>query len=122
MAPNETKVEEKIDINPKKKVNEDEDAFDWISLRKEINIGVLPPEGLRERIIRKNRENPFVAIGCVGTAGVLGYGLWCFRTGQVKRSQAMMRLRVIAQGITVTALLIGVATAAMKKKDSPTLP
>lgn len=44
----------------------------------------------------------------------LGYGLWCFRTGQKKMSQYMMRTRIAAQGFTIIAMITGVSIAARK--------
>lgn len=46
--------------------------------------------------------------GCLATVSALSYGLWSFKTGQRKVSQQMMRLRIVAQGLTITALVIGV--------------
>lgn len=49
--------------------------------------------------------------GALATVGALSYGLWCFRSGKPKMSQNMMRLRIVAQGFTITALVLGVAMA-----------
>lgn len=46
--------------------------------------------------------------GCAATVGALSYGLWSFRTGKTRMSQQMMRLRIVAQGFTITALVVGV--------------
>nr|CAD7453314.1 unnamed protein product [Timema tahoe] len=54
----------------------------------------------------------------LATVGALGYGLWCFRQGRSKMSQYMMRARIVAQGFTLVALLIGVSiTATQAPKD-----
>lgn len=50
------------------------------------------------------------------TAGVLSVGLYSFRTGNQKLSQLMMRSRVAAQGLTVIALVIGVALSVSGEK------
>ncbi|CAG2059438.1 unnamed protein product [Timema podura] len=58
------------------------------------------------------------ANGSLATVGALGYGLWCFRQGRSKMSQYMMRARIVAQGFTLVALLIGVSiTATQAPKD-----
>nr|CAD7587636.1 unnamed protein product [Timema genevievae] len=57
-------------------------------------------------------------VGSLATVGALGYGLWCFRQGRSKMSQYMMRARIVAQGFTLVALLIGVSiTATQAPKD-----
>uniref|UniRef100_A0A8C8S050 HIG1 domain-containing protein n=1 Tax=Pelusios castaneus TaxID=367368 RepID=A0A8C8S050_9SAUR len=57
---------------------------------------------------------PQEGLGVWGRA--LTYGLICFRKGNVRRSQQMMRARVLAQGFTITAVIVGVAVTAMKSK------
>lgn len=52
--------------------------------------------------------------GCLGTAGILTYGLICFINNKPKQSQMMMRARVIAQGLTVASLLVGMAVTNRK--------
>uniref|UniRef100_A0A8D0BHL8 HIG1 domain-containing protein n=1 Tax=Salvator merianae TaxID=96440 RepID=A0A8D0BHL8_SALMN len=63
-------------------------------------------ETFGEKFLRKTRDNPFVPIGCLGTAGILAYGLICFKKGNTHQSQIMMRARVLAQGFTVAALVV----------------
>nr|CAD7442312.1 unnamed protein product [Timema bartmani] len=59
-----------------------------------------------------------VTFRSLATVGALGYGLWCFRQGRSKMSQYMMRARIVAQGFTLVALLIGVSiTATQAPKD-----
>lgn len=53
-------------------------------------------------------------LGCLATATALSFGLWSFRTGKQKLSQQMMRLRIVAQGFTITALVVGVMMTAGK--------
>ncbi|XP_037357300.1 HIG1 domain family member 2A, mitochondrial [Talpa occidentalis] len=74
-------------------------------------------ESFKEKLIRKTRENPVVPIGCLGTAAALAYGLYCFHRGQSHRSQLMMRTRIAAQGLTVAAILLGLATSALKSRS-----
>ena len=47
----------------------------------------------------------------MATSVALSYGLWQMKTGNRDMSQKMMRLRVVAQGFTVVALVAGVAQA-----------
>lgn len=61
----------------------------------------------------------FLIAGCLLTAAVLSYGLWCFRTGDMRKSQTMMRLRIGAQGFTLTALLLGLGVSARKASKKP---
>ncbi|KAJ8723352.1 hypothetical protein PYW08_003264 [Mythimna loreyi] len=81
--------------------------LDWVQLRKEMGQH-QHVETTSEKFSRKFSENPFVPIGCLATAGALSYGLWSFRTGRKKLSQQMMRVRIVAQGLTITALVVGV--------------
>ncbi|KAM7417920.1 hypothetical protein PAMA_017531 [Pampus argenteus] len=78
---------------------------------------ILNDETFKEKFSRKMKENPFVPIGCLGTAGALAYGLRTFLHGKKKQSQIMMRGRVLAQGFTVVAIIVGVFTAALKRKQ-----
>uniref|UniRef100_A0AAY5EGT0 HIG1 domain-containing protein n=2 Tax=Electrophorus electricus TaxID=8005 RepID=A0AAY5EGT0_ELEEL len=73
-------------------------------------------EAFKDKFVRKTKENPFVPIGCLGTAGVLMYGLRAFKQGKTRQSQLLMRTRIFAQGFTVVAIIVGVAAAAMKPK------
>ncbi|KAK1161268.1 HIG1 domain family member 2A-like [Acipenser oxyrinchus oxyrinchus] len=95
-------------------------AFDLS--RPPVIEGFTPPprskeEGFNDKFIRKTKENPFVLIGCFGTACALTYGLIAFRRGKTRQSQMMMRARIFAQGFTVFALLFGVASTALKPKQ-----
>ncbi|XP_006873558.1 PREDICTED: HIG1 domain family member 2A-like [Chrysochloris asiatica] len=73
-------------------------------------------ETFKEKFLRKTRENPMVPLGCLGTVAALAYGLFCFHRGQSQRSQLMMRTRIVAQGFTVAAILMGLAASAMKPR------
>ncbi|NXQ70459.1 HIG2A protein, partial [Quiscalus mexicanus] len=55
--------------------------------------------------------------GCLCTVSVLVYGIICFKKGNTRRSQLMMRARVIAQGCTFAALLGGMAATAFKSRQ-----
>ncbi|KAM4733047.1 HIG1 domain family member 2A, mitochondrial [Anableps anableps] len=74
-------------------------------------------ESFKEKFLRKTKENPFVPIGCVGTAGALMYGLRAFHQGKTRQSQMLMRGRIFAQGFTVVAIIVGVFTTALKPKQ-----
>ncbi|NWV13386.1 HIG2A protein, partial [Ptilonorhynchus violaceus] len=73
-------------------------------------------EGFGDKFLRKTRENPLVPLGCLCTVGVLAYGLISFKRGNTRRSQLMMRARILAQGFTFAALLGGVAATAIKSR------
>ncbi|KAJ8876202.1 hypothetical protein PR048_024112 [Dryococelus australis] len=89
-----------------------QEEFDWVQLRKDMDS--IRVESTQEKFARKFKENPFVPVGCVATAGILLYGLWCFRGGRSKMSQYMMRARIAAQGFTVIALVVGIGISAVK--------
>lgn len=63
-------------------------------------------------------NNVFLFSGAFATLGALSYGLWSFRKGDKKMSQYMMRTRIVAQGFTITALIVGIAMGLGK---TPTL-
>lgn len=60
-----------------------------------------------------------VILGCLATAGALTFGLYSFYTGQRKMSQLMMRTRVLAQGFTVLAVVVGIGISASKTGAVP---
>ncbi|XP_040904135.1 HIG1 domain family member 2A, mitochondrial [Toxotes jaculatrix] len=76
----------------------------------------IKDETFKEKFIRKTKENPFVPIGCLATAGALIFGLRSFQQGKTKQSQILMRGRIAAQGFTIVALLVGVVGTALKSK------
>ncbi|KFU92933.1 HIG1 domain family member 2A, partial [Chaetura pelagica] len=57
-----------------------------------------------------------VSTGCLCTVGVLTYGLISFKKGNIRRSQLMMRARILAQGFTFAALLGGMVVTALKSR------
>ncbi|KFV03915.1 hypothetical protein N340_04444, partial [Tauraco erythrolophus] len=59
---------------------------------------------------------PSFSAGCLCTVGVLTYGLISFKKGNTRRSQLMMRARILAQGFTFAALLGGMVVTAMKSR------
>ncbi|XP_030595341.1 HIG1 domain family member 2A, mitochondrial [Archocentrus centrarchus] len=74
-------------------------------------------ETFKEKFVRKTKENPFVPLGCLGTAGALMYGLRAFHQGKTRQSQLLMRGRIFAQGFTVVAIIVGVFVTALKPKQ-----
>lgn len=120
-----------------------EDArLEWIVLRKEMDDGPHE-ETQKEKLLRKMKSNPFVPIGrfiellnpkfgglflpifninsflfhlkgCLATTAALSVGLWSMKKGDRQLSQKMMRARIVAQGFTVIALLVGVGAAIAK--------
>ncbi|XP_019938401.1 HIG1 domain family member 2A, mitochondrial [Paralichthys olivaceus] len=74
-------------------------------------------ETFREKLERKTKENPFVPIGCLATAGALIFGLRSFQQGNTRHSQLLMRGRIAAQGFTVFAIIVGVLSTALRTKQ-----
>lgn len=74
------------------------------------------PAALRPGGGRASQPPSFPA-GCLCTVGVLTYGLISFRKGNTRRSQLMMRARVVAQGFTFAALLGGMVATAIKSRQ-----
>ncbi|XP_049872291.1 HIG1 domain family member 2A, mitochondrial [Pectinophora gossypiella] len=95
--------------------NDEPSDLDWVQLRQEMGA-THHVETTAEKFGRKFSENPFVPIGCLATASALAYGLWTFRTRNSRLSQQMMRLRIVAQGFTITALVVGVMMTAGRTK------
>ncbi|XP_029296945.1 HIG1 domain family member 2A, mitochondrial [Cottoperca gobio] len=79
-------------------------------------LSKIKDETLKEKFVRKTKENPFVPLGCLGTAAALIYGLRAFNQGKTRQSQLLMRGRIFAQGFTVVAIIFGVFTTTMKPK------
>ncbi|XP_072252090.1 HIG1 domain family member 2A, mitochondrial [Leuresthes tenuis] len=77
----------------------------------------IKDETFKEKFLRKTKENPFVPLGCLGTAGALMYGLRAFHQGKTRQSQMLMRGRIFAQGFTVVAIIVGVFTTTLKPKQ-----
>lgn len=72
-----------------------------------------PAEALRRKRWELVRKNPWVPLGALATAGILGTGLMHFRRGNREASQRFMRYRIIAQG--VTAVLAGLSLAPWRR-------
>jgi hypothetical protein len=94
------------------------------SLAKETNQAKMytgqPMETSMEKLKRKFKEEPFVPVGCLVTAGVLGGGLRSFaKAADSRTQQKFMRARVFAQGATVLAVAVGSFIALQKKQQKP---
>ncbi|XP_055681114.1 HIG1 domain family member 2A, mitochondrial [Lutzomyia longipalpis] len=101
-------------MSEKEKKEQEEMELQWIQLKKDFGDKVAG-ETTKEKMKRKIKENPLVPIGCLATAGALSYGLWSFRRGEKRMAQMMMRTRIVAQGLTVVALMVGVILSTVKK-------
>ncbi|XP_014240893.1 HIG1 domain family member 2A, mitochondrial [Cimex lectularius] len=88
------------------------DKLEWIQPGESI---LANEETTFEKFQRKFKENPFVPIGALATAACLFYGVRNFYKGNTKNSQLMMRARVVAQGLTVAALVGGILLAPKRK-------
>ncbi|GMH91043.1 hypothetical protein TrVE_jg1010 [Triparma verrucosa] len=73
-----------------------------------------------DKFVRKSTDQPLVPIGSLITLGFLTSGLKSFVDGKAMRSQQMMRGRVLAQGVTVVAIL-GYAAANGFKQEKKIL-
>ncbi|KAG6800780.1 HIG1 domain family member 2A, mitochondrial [Apis mellifera caucasica] len=80
--------------------------LDWIRVQTKLNDD-YKIESLKERMIRKVKENPIIPFGILATTSALSYGLYSFYMGNTKMSQLMMRTRVGAQSFTLLAILGG---------------
>jgi Hypoxia induced protein conserved region len=93
--------------------------LEWIQMKKEFDSERFEPESGKDKLIRKFKENPFVPIGCLATAAALSVGLYSFKKGERRMSQMMMRTRIVAQGFTVVALVVGVLGFTINKDKEP---
>lgn len=82
------------------------------------------PVGLN--VVNYIQSNVFVSnqvyilfLGIFATVLALSFGLHAMRTGNRRRSQLMMRARIIAQGFTLVSILGGVIIASRMKPTGP---
>ncbi|XP_018335829.1 HIG1 domain family member 2A, mitochondrial isoform X2 [Agrilus planipennis] len=92
------------------------EELDFIKLQYDLEA-IHKQETVLEKFNRKFKENPFVPIGCLATATALVVGLWSFKAGKRKLSQYMMRTRILAQGFTVFAIVLGIGISASKNAN-----
>ncbi|CAG5124978.1 unnamed protein product [Candidula unifasciata] len=98
------------------------------SIIPEVNykdLSYLPPpepyyvqEGLREKLIRKTKENPFVPLGVIFTTVVLTVGISTMRSISGRKSQMLMRMRVGGQAFAIFAMLAGIYFKTKSEKAS----
>eukprot|EP00281_Chroomonas_sp_CCMP1168_P022630 CAMPEP_0206232936 /NCGR_PEP_ID=MMETSP0047_2-20121206/11698_1 /ASSEMBLY_ACC=CAM_ASM_000192 /TAXON_ID=195065 /ORGANISM="Chroomonas mesostigmatica_cf, Strain CCMP1168" /LENGTH=147 /DNA_ID=CAMNT_0053656739 /DNA_START=71 /DNA_END=514 /DNA_ORIENTATION=+ len=62
------------------------------------------------------RDSPVIPVGCFLTAVILGSGLVQFNSGNKGNQQMFMRARVVAQGLTVTAMMISLGVQQREKE------
>ncbi|GFY37410.1 HIG1 domain family member 2A, mitochondrial [Trichonephila inaurata madagascariensis] len=94
----------------------EKEKLEWVETFQHINqLQAQEKKGIRERMINKIKSNPFVPIGMLATTAALSVGVYSMKTGNKKRSQLMMRTRILAQGFTVAALLLGIVVASKTK-------
>jgi hypothetical protein len=60
-----------------------------------------------DHVTKISKQNPFVPLGALVTLVVLGKGVMAMKNRDTKVSQQMMRYRVVAQGATIIALVVG---------------
>ncbi|KAG8196427.1 hypothetical protein JTE90_009057 [Oedothorax gibbosus] len=93
--------------SPKSAEQEEKEKLEWVQTFDDLHKQHLEDKkDIRFKMIKKIKENPFVPIGMLATATVLGFGLHAMKTGNKRRSQLMMRTRVLCQGFTVAALAL----------------
>jgi len=66
----------------------------------------------RLTILQHCYKEPWVPIGCLTTVSVLSVGFYGFISGNRTLMQNMMRVRVVAQGLTVMSMAVGAAYVA----------
>ncbi|XP_067687366.1 HIG1 domain family member 1A, mitochondrial-like [Haliotis asinina] len=66
------------------------------------------------KLWRKAKEAPFVPIGILGLLGAVTYGAVMYKNrGRMSTSVYIMKFRVIAQGMVVGAMTIGVGATVL---------
>ncbi|KAG9226750.1 hypothetical protein CCMSSC00406_0008450 [Pleurotus cornucopiae] len=75
-------------------------------------------ETYREKALRKFNENPWVPLGVVATCGALITAMVKMRQGDSRSFNRWLRVRVIAQGLTVAAMVGGTYTLGSKNRQS----
>ena len=62
---------------------------------------------------------PHLCSGALATVGALSFGILQFKRGNMAKSQLAMRMRVVAQGGTVIALVLGVLLSSRTSSKKP---
>lgn len=93
--------------------NSKEAELEWIAIEKSFREDDAAAKVDRAaRAKNKLASNPFVPLGLLATVTALGVGLRSMVKGQPKQSQMMMRTRVVCQGLTFAAILVGIVMGA----------
>jgi len=66
---------------------------------------------------RKFKENPWIPLGCLATCGALVMSAVKMRAGKSKSMNYWLRARVVLQGVTLVALVVG-SMALQKQKNA----
>ncbi|XP_077544481.1 uncharacterized protein LOC144156353 [Haemaphysalis longicornis] len=100
--------------------NSKEAELEWIAIEKSFREDDAAAKLDRaDRVKNKLASNPFVPLGLLATVTALGVGLRSMVKGQAKQSQMMMRTRVVAQGLTFAAILVGIVMGARSAQQKP---
>lgn len=65
----------------------------------------LPVQRSTDSFLEKCKKQPLVPAFSLATVGMLAYGLFSFKNNKPGASQRAMRLRVVAQGLTIAAMI-----------------
>eukprot|EP00698_Gefionella_okellyi_P005993 TRINITY_DN15444_c0_g1_i1.p1 TRINITY_DN15444_c0_g1~~TRINITY_DN15444_c0_g1_i1.p1 ORF type:complete len:114 (+),score=22.36 TRINITY_DN15444_c0_g1_i1:50-391(+) len=76
-----------------------------------------PLRPVRPSFTQKIANEPWVPLGCLLTAGILGFGLFSFGRGNSRWGQYAMRARVAAQGVTLIGAVGGMYWANWKDRE-----
>ncbi|KAJ8495279.1 hypothetical protein ONZ45_g1789 [Pleurotus djamor] len=71
---------------------------------------VFVPETYSEKAVRRFKQNPWVPIGTLATCAALITAMYKMRQGDSRSFNRWLRVRVIAQGLTVAAMVGGTYT------------
>ncbi|KAH7981243.1 hypothetical protein HPB49_022631 [Dermacentor silvarum] len=100
--------------------NSKDDELEWIEIEKSFRQeDAIETVDRATRMKNKLAANPFVPLGLLATVTALGFGLKTMITGQSRQSQMMMRTRVVCQGLTFVAILVGIVMGARKAQEKP---
>ncbi|ELU13724.1 hypothetical protein CAPTEDRAFT_169190 [Capitella teleta] len=80
------------------------------------DLDYIKQDNFSTKFFRKTKENPLVPLGLGVTVFALVYGSLQMKSGDVRKSQLMMRLRVGAQAFTLFSLLGGVYYQGWKER------
>ena len=85
--------------------------FSTVPIEGYTSVWQQEEQSVAKLVWAKVKKNPFIPLGLAGTVYFLTRGI--FSMGNPHQSQRMMRGRVLAQGFTVTALIVGFAIESM---------